>query len=709
MSYSLAKKYTIYYFLVFLSFSFLTCKDQKKHKFTNALVKETSPYLLQHAHNPVDWHPWNEETLAKAKRENKLLLISIGYSSCHWCHVMEKESFQNEEVAKIMNENFINIKVDREERPDVDKIYISAVQLMTGNSGWPLNCIALPDGKPVWGATYLNKEQWTNSVQQVAQQYQENPNELYRYAENVTNGINDNSLFTSNKNNPFSKDTLSEIISTWKQSFDTIHGGYNFSDEKFPFANHFETLLRYYYHSKDKEVLSFVETSLKKMALGGIFDPIEGGFSRYSTDKTWHIPHFEKMLYDNGQLISLYSKAYQFSKNDLYKTTVLKSINFVTNNLMTSEGGFMSSMSAISLGEDSKKKDEGAYYVWSDKELKSIINSNDYKLFSKYYNLQNPSKELNNKYVLNKLTTDFEFAQQHSIPLSDIKEKVTKWNHQLLLAKKNRQLPNIDNKILTSWNAMMLKSLLDAYAAFDNEEFLDIALKNAEYISKNLITDDFKILRSNSKNNKIVTGYLEDYAWVISAYIKLFEITSDQKWLDLAHKITSSTIPLFYDSNSKFFYFSDNSQTSLITRNIDTEDSIFPSGNSIMAHNLFLLSHYFDNSEFEAMSKTMLQKIDLQINKYPVSSSNWIDLYMNYAYNFYEVAITGSKSNSVIRAFNKKYLPNKLFCSGKVASDLPLLQNRFVEDETMIYICVNKTCNLPTSDYNKALKQISSD
>ena len=387
-------------FIGALLFFTISCNSQDKrnemimkHKFTNALVNETSPYLLQHAHNPVDWYPWNETTLTKAQKEDKLLLISIGYSACHWCHVMEHESFEDEEVAKIMNENFICIKVDREERPDVDQIYMTAVQLMKQRGGWPLNCIALPDGKPFWGGTYFRKDEWKKQILGLANAYQNDRKKVLDFAEKLSNGIRQVEMVVKNPNQAdFSWKDVDNMVSPWSERFDNSEGGSN-GAPKFPMPNAYNFLLRYAHLSDNKEVLEHIELTLNKMAFGGIYDQIGGGFARYSTDRSWKAPHFEKMLYDNGQLVSLYSEGYLKFKNSLYKDIVFESLEFVERELLDETGAFYSALDADSEGE------EGKFYVWNETELKLFIRE-DFEIFKDYFNVNNKGLWEHGNYIL---------------------------------------------------------------------------------------------------------------------------------------------------------------------------------------------------------------------------------------------------------------------------------------------------------------------
>ena len=369
------------------------CKGQNNYTMsthTNELIKESSPYLLQHAHNPVDWKAWNDISLQEAKDQNKLLIISIGYSSCHWCHVMEKESFENELVADVMNKNYINIKVDREERPDVDNVYMNAVQLMTGRGGWPLNAIALPDGRPIWGGTYFPKEDWISSLEQIADLYQKDPDKLIEYAEKLEKGIKTMDIVTPNPNTPsFKKDELQDAIQSWARSWDTREGGLNRAP-KFMMPNNYHFLLRYGHQNQDQEILDYVNITLQQIAFGGVNDQVGGGFSRYSTDTKWHVPHFEKMLYDNAQLVSLYSDAYLATQNELYKETVYQTLSYIAREMTTEQGGFYSALDADSLDKEGILE-EGTYYVWTKEELEQLLGV-DFTLFKEYYNINSYGK-----------------------------------------------------------------------------------------------------------------------------------------------------------------------------------------------------------------------------------------------------------------------------------------------------------------------------
>ena len=674
----------------------------KKH--ANSLTSETSPYLLQHAHNPVHWYAWNDETLNLAKAQNKLLLISIGYSSCHWCHVMEEESFENEDVAKIMNQYFINVKVDREERPDIDQIYMSAVQIMSGQGGWPLNCIALPNGKPVWGGTYFKRDEWAKTLFQIGNLYISKPETVLDYAEKLTLGIQQSNIVNVNTDAvDFSKMYLNETVKKWSIYFDEELGG-NTSAPKFPMPNNYHFLLRHAYQNDDETLIKYVNTTLTKIALGGIFDHVNGGFSRYSVDTKWHIPHFEKMLYDNGQLVSLYADAYLITKNELYKETILHTLQFVERELLDESGGFYSAIDADSLDENNKLE-EGAYYVWTKPELEIILKS-DFNLFAKYYNINSYGYWEHNNYHLIRNATDAEFSAEHQIPKRELKEKVKAWQNTLLKARKKKKYPRLDDKILTSWNGLMLKGYIDAFRVINDEHYLNVALKNATFIEQNLIKEDYTLFHNYKNGTATINGYLEDYGTIIDAFISLYEVTLEEKWLLLSKNLTDTCFDYFFNSTSCMFYFTSEKDSKLIARKIEVEDNVMPSSNSVMAKNLFKLSHYFENKYYLKTSKQMLHNMVNVIQNYGAAYSNWLDLYSNFTNNYYEVSICGENSKERLLEMNQKYIPNKLICGSITTSSLPLLKNRLVEGKTFIYICVNKACQLPTENTTEALNQI---
>ena len=670
--------------------------DTMVHKYTNSLINETSPYLIQHAHNPVNWHAWNQETLSKAQKENKVLIISIGYSACHWCHVMEHESFEDEEVAKVMNENFICIKIDREERPDIDQVYMNAVHLMNQRGGWPLNCFALPDGKPFFGGTYFSKQQWLQILQKVSDEYKQNPNKVKEFAQKLTEGIKGSDLITLNKSKPeFNMGDLTNLVESWSKRFDNKEGGSN-KAPKFPIPNNYQFLLRYAHFSKNEKVLDHVKLTLNKMAFGGIYDHLGGGFARYSTDNLWKVPHFEKMLYDNAQLVSLYAEAYQKTKEPLYKEVVFETLEFVQREMTDKVGAFYSALDADSEGE------EGKFYVWEKDELKELLAS-DYGLFSDYYNI-NENGFWEGKYILLRKESREKIATKHKITVNDLDARITKAKNILMKLRDKRIRPGLDDKSLTSWNAIMLKAYLDAYNVFKEEDFLKVALKNADFIEKNQKRDDGGLFHSYKAGRTTINGFLEDYAFTCEAYISLYESTFDEKWLEIAKELLDYSIAHFFDHSSGMFYFTSILDPDLVARKMELNDNVIPASNSSLAKSLFRLGHYYYDTTYTRMAIQMLNNIKPHMATYPSGYSNWGMLMLDNVTTFYEVAIVGKEANKKRMELNDYYIPNKLYIGSYAESKLPLLQNKLVVGETIIYVCVNNACKLPVNEVAEAVK-----
>ena len=676
--------------------------NEKKSKMSNNLLNESSPYLLQHAYNPVKWNPWNNKYLEQAKQEDKLVVISIGYSSCHWCHVMEEESFEDSLVASIMNEKYISIKVDREERPDVDQVYMNALQLMTGSGGWPLNIVALPDGRPIWGGTYFPKDQWINALTQISDIYNKEPERFIKYAETLEKGIKALDIVSTSADfKDFKSVDIKNYIESLKNKIDPINGGFS-GAPKFMMPNNIHFLLRYAYQNNDNDALKLVNNTLEKMAYGGVYDQIGGGFARYSTDDKWHIPHFEKMLYDNAQLISLYSDAYLISKDELYKEIVYETINFVLKKLTDSNGGFYSSIDADSKANDGEEK-EGAYYIWNEDELKSLLKE-EFKYFADYYNVNRYGYWEDENYVLIKNKSDLDFIKSNGLSKEEFDKKKKQWKKILINARDKRDMPDIDDKILTSWNGLMINAFVDAYRVFKDDKFLNAASSCAEFIIKNMTKSDGGLYHTHKDGKSTVNGYLEDYASIIQAFLNLYENTLDEKWLNISNDLMQYSFENFYNSETNMFFFTSKLDDKLISRTVEFRDNVIPSSNSIMANNLFKLSHYYDNSDYLDTSHSMVKNIIDQIEVYPSGFSNWLNLILNFKNNFYEVAIVGEKAIEKINELNNNYLPNKIVIGSLEENSLPLLKNRYIEGETLIYVCVKKACKMPVNTVEEALE-----
>jgi uncharacterized protein YyaL (SSP411 family) len=694
---------------LFLASALISCNLDKKepvetHQYTNDLIHETSPYLLQHAHNPVDWRAWNDETLKEAADTKKLMIVSIGYAACHWCHVMERESFEDSVVAKVMNEHFIPVKVDREERPDVDQVYINAVQLMTGSAGWPLNVITLPDGRPVWGGTYFKKDDWMARIGQIQKLYEENPEKLEEYAAKLQEGIKSMDLIARNEGDvDFASFDTSTLLQTWKKSFDSTYGGYNRAP-KFMMPNNWHYLLRHAVQHEDKALLQHVNKTLTKMAYGGIYDHVGGGFSRYSVDSKWHIPHFEKMLYDNAQLVSLYSDAYLVTQNPLYEQVVYETLSFIASEMTNKEGGFYSSLDADSQSEEGMLE-EGAFYTFTKEELTDLLNS-DFELFAAYYNINEFGYWENGKYVLIRSKSDAEVETEFGLSSTQLADKKAAWKNVLKEYREKRPKPRLDDKSLTSWNALMLTAYVDAYRAFQKKEFLEAALANANFIKKYQFRDNGTLYHSYKGGKSTINGYLEDYAAVIDAFIALYEVTLEHEWLERAKELAEVAKRDFYDAESGMFHFTSLEDPALIARSVEYRDNVIPASNSILAKSLFKLSHYYDVPAFGTTARQMLKNVLPEIEQYPKGFSNWLDLLANYQFNFYEVVAVGPQAQHKIKSLGQYYLPNTLFAGSTAPSDHYLTEGRYVDGETFIYVCMNNTCKLPVRETEKAIESI---
>lgn len=683
-----------------LTSAFTSCNKSRDHKGKpNRLIHESSPYLLQHAYNPVDWYPWGAEALEKAKKENKPIILSIGYSSCHWCHVMEHESFEDDSVAAYMNEHFVSIKVDREERPDIDQIYIEAAQMMTGSAGWPLNCITLPNGKPFFAGTYFPKNQWMNLLAKVVKLWEEQPDKLENTAKQVSLG-----LVAGNAIEP-ARDTVlpgrehAEVLARrWMDGMDAEEGGYQRAP-KFPLPSNFSALLTYQYMNGDPQAMELLNTTLIKMAHGGIYDQIGGGFARYSTDGLWRVPHFEKMLYDNAQLLRLYSDAWMVTKNQHYKVVVDETIRFMEKNWLTGEGAFYSSFDADSEGE------EGKYYVWTAAEIDSLL-GDDAPLFKRYYNVKEEGNWESGRNILY-VTRDLgEVAAELNLNADQARKKMTSAKEILLRARSKRTAPGLDDKVLTSWNALAVTGLTRAYRAFKEEKYLKLARNAGAFIAGKMMKEDFRLDRNYKDGKSGINGFLEDYAYTINAFIELYQVTFDESWLKRAKGLTNYVITHFRDERTGFFYFTSDLDPKIITRKIDNLDNVLPSANGIMARNLFLLGTLYFDDGYMKLSTNMLQSVLPQLNEHPAYFTTWFELLLFRRYDFYEVAIVGAEYKRLQNGLTGHYLPNAVYAGGVSEGSLEILKDRLQEGSTWIYVCKEKMCKLPVREVDPAIEMM---
>jgi len=679
-----------------------TVKNDQHSGKANRLINESSPYLQQHAYNPVDWYPWGEEALAKAKAEDKLLIISVGYAACHWCHVMEHESFEDSLVAKVMNDNFVSIKVDREERPDVDDVYMTAAQLINGRGGWPLNAIAIPNGKPVFAGTYYPRDQWLSILNQIIKVKNETPDKLNDSANKITEGIQSTTVIEVNNNElDFDFSDMTSYANSTLETFDKKYGG-RIGEPKFPMPNAYEFLLKQHWLSKDPEMLDVVKTGLDNMAKGGIYDQLGGGFARYSVDEFWLIPHFEKMLYDNGQLVSLYAQGYQLTKDPFYKSVIEKTLGFIQREMTSPENGFYSSLDADSEGE------EGKFYIWEKSTIDQIINDETKAaIFASYYDVSE-SGNFEHKNILNIVKSKEELAKKHNLSIEEISNILSECEKKLMKERDKRVRPGLDDKILTSWNALMINGYIDAYNALGHKEYLEAAINNANFIKTKQTSSEGKLNRNFKEGKSSINAFLDDYALTISAYLKLYQATFDKSWIDQSELLTKYTIEHFYNDESKMFNYTSKLDPALIAKKSEFEDNVIPSSNSAMARALFTLGTLTYNQEYVGMSEQMLKNMmeKIQSTNYLSFYSNWVQLLLDHTVAPYEIAIVGKDALDRRSELSQNYLGNSILLGTENEENLELLKEKLQEDRTMIYVCQNKTCKLPLEDSEGALKLI---
>lgn len=667
----------------------------------NRLSKETSPYLLQHANNPVDWFAWGDEALQKAKAENKPILVSIGYSACHWCHVMERESFEHQNVADVMNEHFVCIKVDREERPDVDAVYMDALQAMGTRGGWPLNVFLLPDSKPFYGVTYLPPQNWVQLLKSVnnafTNHYDELANSAEGFVENMVQPETSKYGLTSSDAG-YTIDALDQMYEKLSQNFDIKKGGMDRAP-KFPMPSIYKFLLRYFDITQNPATLAQVELSLNRIALGGIYDHVVGGWARYSVDDEWFIPHFEKMLYDNAQLLGIFAEAYSLTQNSLYADRVTKTISWLSSEMKSPDGGFYSALDADSEGI------EGRFYIWKKAELQSIL-GDDFEWFSKLYSISaqgNWEDGYNHLHLTNYVS---ETAKAAGIYSDSFDDKYRKALEKLADARLSRIRPGLDDKILASWNGLLIKGLTTSYQALGDESIREMAVNGGRFILKKM-TENGKLWHSYKNGKASITAFLEDYAAVIEAYLGLYQITFDPTWLTEAVRLTDYTISNFYDATDGYFFFTDSEGEALIARKKELFDNVIPASNSMMAQNLYTLGKILDRQDYLDLSNQMLSKMSKILIADVQWVTNWAALYCQKTAPTAEIAIVGEDADELRKDFDRFFIPNKVVVGTKTLSQLPLLENRTkVNGKTAIYVCFDKTCQLPVTSVEEALEQL---
>ncbi len=689
-------------------------RQMNKNRLGNRLQYETSPYLLQHAYNPVDWYAWKEEAFEKAQKENKPILVSIGYSTCHWCHVMERESFEDERIAQYMNENFVNIKVDREERPDVDQIYMAAVQAITGGGGWPLHCFLLPDGRPFYGGTYYppkdayNRPSWFAVLKNIAHTFSQKRETVESQAEKLMEYIkSSDQAFTKEEDlglsveTIFSKDFAQGIFDSLRRRFDKVEGGFG-SAPKFPSTMGLRYLMNYHYHTKNKAALEHLELSLEKMIKGGIYDHLGGGFCRYSTDNAWLVPHFEKMLYDNALLVNLLADAYKLTGKTLYKETVMECLEFIGREMTSEEGGFYTALDADTEGV------EGKFYVWDKKEVEIVL-GDDAELYSAFYGITEEGN-WEEKNILCRSETFNDFARINDIGHKKLSHFLKKCNHALLKHRERRVRPGLDDKILLGWNALMCSAYAKAYEALQKEEYLEVAKQNLAFILQKLANEKgLSFFHTYKKGVKQYAAFLDDYAFLIDALINVYSITFEVSYLERAHELANYTIDKFFDKENKLFFYTSVEQKDLIYRRKDLYDGAVPSGNSMMIHNLQRLALIKSKDSYTQITEEMLLLMKKAMEKYAASFSYWSEAALNRVFPLKEIAIIGKDAMKIAAEVQQLFIGGRvIMASNHENENYALLDGREVEEETMIYLCEEHICKMPVQTTTDLLMLMNS-
>ncbi len=673
---------------------------------TNRLIHETSPYLLQHSHNPVDWYPWGDEAFQKAKSEDKPILLSIGYSACHWCHVMEHESFENEAIAALMNESFVNIKVDREERPDLDEIYMNAVQMLTGRGGWPMTVFLTPEGKPFFGGTYFPPEDrygapgFPKILRAVAQAYRERPQEVEKSVEQILSGLNRLANFQES-GRQFSPDIVAQTVEQLSQSYDPDYGGLGRAP-KFPNTGVLELFLRYYQRSKEPRFLEMVTHTLGQMARGGIYDHLGGGFHRYSVDEKWLVPHFEKMLYDNAQLMRIYADAFCVTQEPLFKRVAEESLEYVLREMFQPEGGFYSTQDADSEGE------EGKFFTWTQEEIMALLGPEGGEIFCRIYDVS----EIGNfegKNVLHSALTPEQASKYFKRSRSEIERLIAQSRTKLLEAREKRIKPFRDEKIITSWNGLMLSGLAELFKISPQRRCLQAAQKTAEFIMTRMSRDGV-LFHSYKGGRANLRGYLDDYAFLAAGFLDLYEVSQERSLLQKAAQFVDTMIQEFWDDTGGGFFYTGNSHEQLITRSKPVFDGSIPSGNSIAALVLLRLYHYFAKEDYLTRAEKLLRLYYEATERQPFGFTHMLAALDFYLEKPKEIVVVGKKTDPAVQDLLKNihtlYLPNKslqVIEPGEPLKEvLPLLEGKSqVNGKPTVFVCQNFTCSAPATEWHE--------
>ena len=693
--------------------SFLGENEMAEHKFTNHLAQETSPYLLQHAHNPVEWFAWNDEAFQKAKTEDKPILLSIGYSSCHWCHVMEKESFESEETARLMNENFVNIKVDKEERPDVDQIYMNFVQLTSGHGGHPLTAFLTPEGVPFYAGTYFPPEDrygmpsFSRVLLSVADAYHTRRDEILQSATEILGQLRLVGL-TEASSLSLSTEQLDTAYRGIAKNYDAKNGGFG-GAPKFPPPMSLEFCLRYWHRTKDEKALEIVTNTCRKMATGGIYDQLGGGFHRYTVDAIWLTPHFEKMLYDNAQLARIYLHAFQATKDEFFKNVAVETLEYIRREMTDENGGFYSATDADSEGE------EGKFFIWTPAETSRILGEEDARIFNSYYDVSETGN-FEGHSILRVQRSREDAARELGISVEKLNEVLERGKKLLFDEREQRVKPFRDEKILTAWNGLMLAAFAEASAVFERKDFLAVAEKNADFVLENSKSADGFLLRTYKDGQAKLNGYLEDYAFYAAGLIELFQATGNARWLAEAKSLTDRMIDEFWDEEEGGFFFTGKTHEELIVRSKDYFDNAIPSGNSVAAEVLLKLSVLTGDEKYTRFATAIFRLVSSSIRRYPSAFGRALcalDFFLNAPK---EIVIIGEQeaeeTRSLLREVWTRFIPNKVVVTAEESETakselIPLLQERSkINGKATAYVCENFACQQPVNEASELARQL---
>jgi uncharacterized protein len=624
------------------------------------------------------------------------MVISIGYAACHWCHVMEHESFEDDEVAAVMNADFISVKVDREERPDIDQVYMQAAYVTTGRGGWPLNVIALPDQRPMFAGTYFSKRDWLHILNYFTEIYRTRPEELVLQATEVESGMKRGQAIPGLTDPGLVSETvLHGIYNTWREDLDFIHGG-SAGAPKFPMPSNLEFMLHYGSRFDRKEALEYALLTLDRMSMGGIYDQLGGGFSRYSVDGSWRVPHFEKMLYDNAQLVSLYANAFAATGNYRYKQVVGETVEFIGRE-MTGDGGlFHASLDADSEGH------EGTFYAWTREEIGKYLGESA-GIFMEFFSCEDGGNWEKNANVLRKSLNNEDFAARHGLSEDQLSSVMDVCRNQLFTVRSNRIRPATDDKILTCWNAMMISALVNASGVFAKPEWLDQAIAAATFYRDHALERNGKLWRNSKGGTFAIAGFLDDYALLIRSFLDLYQATFDDAWLTAAGKLTGEAAEHFTAADGDFFNLSSDEEPRLIRESIELSDNVIPASNSVMAENLRIAGHLLGNAGYVDRSGRMLKKMMSSVIKNPSFHANWASLLANEINGPVEVSIIGEDFMAARREFARHYLPGVIFSGGAVKTPSETAPVRHAKGKTLVWVCRGRSCFSPVETVDEAL------